>query len=496
MFLEGLASGGAGNAPGPSGKNWLILATAVQNEAADCDDDTAKLCYGGGTTVMASPGASLVLFDADTNDVIALSDVLAIPPTVDNDGDGLRDEDPEDGIDNDGDGLVDEDGACEDAIVINFTYEFPIDGLGIDPGDNLRADLIVPFTNAGGRGGSGASCTLDVDCSGGIDPDEDSNNKQEGGGVRSIQQRLGFDAPACTDVCQTVTLSDAGAAANDASCVAVINDQVPIVGFPISALFEGTEHGFIIDGTVTCVGGDCSTTVANTATLSCQDDPSLISLISGSPASAGFDVTCSDVGGGSGGIEIEPGDFCTQTQGGWGSTPRGNNTGALLHANFAAVFPSGLVVGDPDGPDADASFAILLTSAPAITDYLPAGGTPAALTADLTDPVVTSSGVFGGQLVAATLNVAFDAAGIGKAGPSGAFSPGTLGTLVYVAGSVEAPLEGLSVNDVLALANVAISGGGTPAGVTISDLSDALATLNENFVDCDTNDGDLALPTP
>jgi len=33
---------------------------------------------------------------------------------------------------------------------------------------------------------------------------------------------------------------------------------------------------------------------------------------------------------------------------------------------------------------------------------------------------------------------------------------------------------------------------GIPAGVTISDLSDALSRLNENFVDCDTNLGCLA----
>jgi hypothetical protein len=66
--------------------------------------------------------------------------------------------------------------------------------------------------------------------------------------------------------------------------------------------------------------------------------------------------------------------------------------------------------------------------------------------------------------------------------------------LVYVAGCVDDDLVGLSVNDVIALANIAISGGGTPAGVTIADLSDALAALNENFVDCDTDVGCLELP--
>ena len=124
---------------------------------------------------------------------------------------------------------------------------------------------------------------------------------------------------------------------------------------------------------------------------------------------------------------------------------------------------------------------------------------PAALTADLTDPESSSSGVFGGQLVAATLNVAFDAAGIGKCTLTGdcdfGFPPGTLGTLVYAAGCVDDELVGLSVNDVIALANTAISGEGLPAGVTIGDLSDALALLNEEFADCDTvATGCLELP--
>ncbi len=61
---------------------------------------------------------------------------------------------------------------------------------------------------------------------------------------------------------------------------------------------------------------------------------------------------------------------------------------------------------------------------------------------------------------------------------------------------VDDDLVGLSVNHVIALANTAISGGGTPAGVTIGDLSEALAVLNENFVDCDTNLGCLELPAP
>ena len=496
--LEALVGGGTGDAPGPSGKNWKLLATAIATESSACDlSGVAETCYG---TLTESSGASLVLFDADNNDIIALSDLLPIPPSLDDDGDGLRDEDPADGIDNDGDGLIDEDGPCDaNKVVINFEYEFDITGLGIEgPGDgivpsddDLRIDLIATFGSAGKRGGGGASCTLDANCNGVIDDDDLSTplvNESETKNIRSIQQRLRFDPVACTPTCQTVTLTDDGAAAADETCVAVttstLNETID------ATEVEGTESAFTVEGHVTCIDGDCSTTITNTAVLTCDDN----SLIEGSPASASFDVVCS-VDEPPEDPDIGVGDFCSQTQGGWGSVPRGNNTGKLLHNNFAAVFPGnvGVIVGDPDGPDADGDFAILLKTAQAGTDYLPAGGTPAALTADQTNPLTTSSGVFGAQMVAATLNVAFDLAGIGKLTPQRT-PPPYLGDLVYVAGCVDDDLVGLSVNQVLALANTAISGGGTPAGVTISDLSDALATLNENFVDCDTNLGCLALP--
>jgi hypothetical protein len=521
--LEGRSQG---NAPGPSGKNWNVLATALQNESPVCDaNDEAHTCYG---MLSRSPGAKLVLTDPDTNDIIALSGQLLIPPTQDNDGDGLRDEDPPlpndpsllnracakiidndgdglfdedpiDGVDNDGDGLideddpdddgdglVDEDGACEDSVVINFCYSFDITGLGIEgPGDgmigtadDLRIDLIATFVSGGKRGGT---CNIDVDCDG-IDEEY----------VRSIQQRLEFDPPACTPVCDCVTLDDPGAFAVDENCAVVttntLNEQISATGV------VGTTTTRHISGTVSCVGQNCTTAVTNRATLTCEDP----TLIEGSPAIVSFGVTCAGDGNGC----CEPGDFCTQTQGGWGVACQGNNPGCLRDTYFAGLFPDGLIVGDPDGPDGDGLYAILLETSADVEDYLPAGGTPTALTNDQTNPETTSSGIFGGQLVAATLNVAFDDAGLGACTLTGTcnfgYPPGTLKTLVYK-DCVAAGLLEKSVAQVIAWANCAISGEslascGVPAGVTISDLSDALATLNQEFVDCATVLGCLGLP--
>ncbi len=561
VLLEDLTPG-QGDAPGPSGNNWTILAVTAENEHAACGNQ-AGTCYG---VFDQSDGAKLILYTCggdpnNENDVIALSGGIEIPPAVDddndgmtgedpaledlfkgqncfgiidNDGDGLLDEDPIDGIDNDNDGLVDEDGPdddgdcpgdtngdgiicgpgdegvdedndCDDIVEICFVAEFDISGLGIEgPGDgivpsadDLRIDLLVTFKGGGKRGGT---CKLDVDCDGVLEDGKFGNPDEGEGHVRTVQQRLRFDPVECDPTCECVQLTDAGASANDPSCVGVISstldEEICATGV------EGTETVRTITGTVSCINGECGTDVSNTATLECEDN----SLIEGSPASASFEVNC--------GRPPDGEDFCTQTQGGWGQDscspagtlcPRdlsegvGGNVACFRNCIFDTLFPDGLIVGDPDddpsdGVDGDGSFAILLTSSAAVAAYLPAGGMPAALTADQTDPAVTSSGVFGGQLVAATLNVAVDDAGLRRDGATPPSPAGTLGTLLYVAGCVDPDLVGLSVNQVIALSNIAISGGGTPAGVTISDLNEALSVLNENFVDCDTNNGCLAFP--
>lgn len=195
----------------------------------------------------------------------------------------------------------------------------------------------------------------------------------------------------------------------------------------------------------------------------------------------------------------DEGDFCSQTQGGWGTTCMGHNPGCLFDTYFDDILPYGLIVGDPDGPDDDDCHAIELTSSAAVQDYLSAVGAPAALTADHTDPQNSSAGVFGGQLVAATLNLGFDEDGLGLCSITDScdFSgpPGTLGELIYV-DCVADSLLSLTVSDVIGLANCAIQGCndlqddcGAPAGVTISDLNDALDKFNNEFIDC-THDGD------
>ena len=59
--------------------------------------------------------------------------------------------------------------------------------------------------------------------------------------------------------------------------------------------------------------------------------------------------------------------FTTYTQGGWGSTPNGNNPGMYLQNNFSSVFPNGLTIG--------CNNKIKLTSSMAVKSFLPQGTT-------------------------------------------------------------------------------------------------------------------------
>jgi hypothetical protein len=162
----------------------------------------------------------------------------------------------------------------------------------------------------------------------------------------------------------------------------------------------------------------------------------------------------------------------TQTQGGWGAEPEGENPGAYLHANFDAAFPDGLVVG--------CDYTVTLTSAQAVTDFLPSTGTPEALTQSYTDPGGTLANTLAGQVVALKLSVTFDLQDedFGEADSH-------LEDAVITSGT----FEGWTVGEVLAEAERVL--GGCESIYTASEISDVVAQINESFVDGTTDTGFL-----
>ena len=158
-------------------------------------------------------------------------------------------------------------------------------------------------------------------------------------------------------------------------------------------------------------------------------------------------------------VAEECGIFRTQTPGGWGTEPSGNNPGAYLHANFAAAFPDDLQLWLLHG-----DFYVSFTSAQAITDYMPAGGKPQPLTNSYTDPTTSDlKNTLVSQVIALMLSTGFD-----NYDPNFGPSDLNLGFMVIASGA----MQGLAVNEVLAEANMVL--GGCSGNYSVSNLVNTL----------------------
>ncbi len=176
---------------------------------------------------------------------------------------------------------------------------------------------------------------------------------------------------------------------------------------------------------------------------------------------------------------LVPDLFRTQTQGGWSSTAKGDNLGAYRDANFDEAFSEGLVVGDNDNDDngEPLGYHALFTSSLAIQEFLPTGGAPAPFTGNYEDPEDeegVEAGVLAGQVVALTLNVGFD-------NYDEDFGVSENNLEDFYANSAEAQCEDMTVGDVLAEANLVLSG--QSSEFSPSEISECVDEINNRFVD-------------
>lgn len=167
---------------------------------------------------------------------------------------------------------------------------------------------------------------------------------------------------------------------------------------------------------------------------------------------------------------FQAGDFVTHLQSDWGGIPNGGNAASLLAAEFHSVY----VLTPPKVGD-DAGFVMVFTTVSAISGYLPAAGSPGALTSSLLNPPSSPAGLLGGETLGLKLNVDFADAGL---------LPGNLGVPfgdLRLTGFDDLPsLNGLSVREFLAVSNTALGGGSTP--YTFADLSAIALNLNDSFL--------------
>lgn len=433
----------------------IVAAGSQENQATNTAWGTNNYIVSGAKgTFTETPGGSgtLEFTDADSNTVFSLVPQVSLPPNQS----------------------------------INLLYKATFDNtvLNIPVGTSLRVEALVSFGNAGGRGGSGSSAmNIDINGNGSIDTDEAN--------VRTVPSRVTDSLSALEKCNDSVTLSDTASDISTTGTGFSYTNFVTDIGGgtgteEINA--SATRH---VSVDVSCVDG--SGTIGNTANLAGESSSVQVQIgidpITGLPiyvdfaccvgvdldASSVVDISCS---GGSG-CKFCDTTPCTYTQGGYGTRPVAGNPAQLLADNFATVYPSGVEVGIAG----TGGFSMKFTTAAAIGGYLPAGGAPGSLTADLVNPTSSSSGVFGGQVLALQINVDFSAHNITANGP--------IGALVLCN-------FGVTVNQVLADANTALGGGALPSYVTsISDLNDLVDNLNNAFDNCmDTTwaEGNLCRP--
>jgi hypothetical protein len=168
---------------------------------------------------------------------------------------------------------------------------------------------------------------------------------------------------------------------------------------------------------------------------------------------------------------FQVGDFVTFIQGDWGNSSTA--AGTSLSNNYNTIYAQTFGVLEVGIPGAG-GFSMSFTGANALLAYLPSNGLPAALNADLVDPVTSASGVFGGEVVALQLNVDFSDAG---------YLSGSLGIpfgdLLIQNYTALPQANGLTVRQFLALANLGLGGGMVP--YSFSDATALLQDLNVAF---------------
>jgi hypothetical protein len=174
------------------------------------------------------------------------------------------------------------------------------------------------------------------------------------------------------------------------------------------------------------------------------------------------------------------GEFVTWSQGAWGEDPSPGNIAFSLEQNFDSVFAKSgglLEVGIPG----TTGFSIIFDGPDAIITYLPQNGTPDVLIADLLDPVETSSGAFGGEVVTAALNVTFSDANLLAHPPGVFFGDLVLKKLESLAGvgPEVAELDGMPVREVFSDANTPLGGGASQ--FTSQDMFILLNDINQSF---------------
>lgn len=302
----------------------------------------------------------------------------------------------------------------------------------------IRSEVLLTFGNHGPHGNVGDD--VDINGNGTIDADEAH--------VRTVSDREEMRVPWPTDSNAHAWLSDTHSDITTTGTVSFDHAH-----FNLGST-SGTVTAHVDGGTS---GGDI-TNCAHLVTSGGQHLEACNTQTIGGTA-------CVD---GHSGCGWKDGDVVTYNQAAWSALPQASTA---LQNNFATVYASTFGVLELGTPGA-AGFSMLFSSADAILHYVPTTGAPASLDTDLNNPVTTSAGVFGGDVLALQLDIDF-----GDAGVLTGASPAHFGDL-HLCGltGATAGLNNSTVRAFAAIANTALGGGATGYSVTDLDgLTDELA---------------------
>ena len=183
-------------------------------------------------------------------------------------------------------------------------------------------------------------------------------------------------------------------------------------------------------------------------------------------------------------------NFTAYTQGTWSQVCRVSNAAlrpvaCLRDAQFAAAFPSGLLIGCAGGAPLPGVYRLNFTTSYAISVFLPVVAPAGVLARTAQDPTprrTGDGGALAGNLIAAKLNIGWD-----TYDPNFSLCPTPLGALCFASGDC----VGYSYSNVTAASDLVLGGctggGSCPAGLeplcalTPAQLSTCLANANANF---------------
>jgi hypothetical protein len=411
-----------------AGNRWVTVSSDVANATEDDDATSANVAAKAtseNNSLFTENAASgpLLFTDATTNSAFALVPQVTI--------------------------------AAKTIRKLRFSATYRNSVLNLAVGTQVRAEILVSFGNA--KAGGSSAPNIDINGNGIIDADEQW--------VETVASKLTGNVPAPVPSNSDVVLTDSPSDITTTGTVTFSN--------PVITIYD-TQALAVVNYDAGSSGG----TITNCAHLTGSTNTALVEGDSFTNLTAVDLTACSTitVGGhacapGVGDCGWEVGDMVSYGQDSWGGLPTTSPAAGLVVANFDSVYGGGVEIGIP----INNGWSVIFTSASAILNYLPSSGPPGPLTADLVDPTSTSSGLFGGFLLALQLDVDFADRDV-----IGGTSPLQFGDL-YVCGLPTMPLfDNMTIRQILAAMNVSIGGGAAEYSYEdLTILTNDLATAFE-----------------